>query len=112
MKKQYIILLIFFISSKQLIIGQYLNLTAPIYQGVYQRDANNNGSIPIAGQVVTSGTSYTVVCITRKLDLSGNVISGQAAVSSIITSNAPKGIFNGSISRPIGWYSIDRKSVV
>jgi hypothetical protein len=91
---------------------QYLNLTAPIYQAVYQRNASDNGNIPIAGQIVTSGTSYTVVCITRKLDENGNFIAGQAAVSTTITSNAPKGIFNGSVYRPIGWYSVEVKVTV
>ncbi len=105
MKKIYILLLIFISSSNQFTRGQYVLLTAPVYQGVYQRDINNNANIPIAGQITSpTGSSYSVSC-TNKLNESGVVISGTSSTSSI-TSSAPKGLFNGTISRPIGWYSL------
>lgn len=106
MKKIFILLLIFIISSKQFIKGQYVLLTAPAYQGVYQRDANNNADIPVAGQITSpTGSSYSVSCTTNKLNENGVIVAGTSSTSTI-TSNAPKGLFNGIINRPIGWYSL------
>ena len=110
MKKQYFFtLLILIIFINQTILGQYVLLSAPIYQAVYQRDNTNFGYIPIAGQVVNStGNSYKIECITDRLDVNGNVIGG-SSVTSLITNATIKGVFNGTIGRTIGWYSISVK---
>ena len=87
----------------QTIFGQYILLSAPIYQGVYQRDNTNFGNIPISGQIVNStGNSYKVECITNRLDANGVVIPG-STVTSLITNATIKGVFNGSIGRISAW---------
>lgn len=109
MKKISIILLFFLISGEQFVKGQFVVLTAPIFQGVYQRGVNNYAYIPIVGQVAgPSGLSYQIECITQLLDQNGNAIANTTSTD-LITNNAPKGIFNGSLYRLKGWYSIEIK---
>ena len=96
----------------QTIIGQYLQVSAPVYQGVYQRDNSNNANIPVSGQVFgfpggTPGT-YKIECITNRLDANGTTISGTSSTT-LITNNTSKGYFNGSITRTKGWYSLQIK---
>lgn len=110
MKKQYIFtFLILMMFINQTIFGQYILLSAPVYQAVYQRDNTNYGYIPIAGQIVNStGNSYKVECITNRLDANGVVISG-STVSTLITNATTKGVFNGSVGRISAWFSISIK---
>ena len=67
MKKTYIfVFLIFVLFKNQAAFGQYLQLTYPVYQGVYQRDGSDNANIPVSGQVIgfpngSSGT-YKIEC--------------------------------------------------
>ena len=81
MKKTYIfVFLIFVLFKNQAVLGQYLQLTYPVYQGVYQRDDSDNANIPVSGQVFgfpngSSGT-YKIECITNRLDQFGVVIAG------------------------------------
>ena len=107
MKKSYIfIILIFMLFKNQIIFAQFVVLSAPVFQGVYQRDNTNAANIPIAGQIVGNSTSsYRVECITTRLDMNGNVIPG-SNVTSLITNATVKGVFQGTIIRNIGWYSI------
>ena len=115
MKKTYIfVFLIFVLFKKQAVLGQYLQLTYPIYQGVYQRDASNYANIPVSGQVIgfpasTPGTYY-VECVTNQLDQYGSVIAGTTSTTPI-SSNTSKGYFNGYINRAKGWYSLQVKYV-
>jgi hypothetical protein len=109
MKKQYIFtFLILMIFTNQITLGQYLQISAPVYQGVYQRDNSNNANVPVCGQVFgfpsTPGT-YKIECITNRLNASGGVIPGTSSTT-LITNNTVKGYFNGSITRPKGWYSL------
>jgi Carbohydrate esterase, sialic acid-specific acetylesterase len=113
MKKTYIfIILIFVLLKSQTVVGQYLQLSYPVYQGVYQRDASNNANIPVSGQVFGFPTStpgtYKIECITNRLDANGTVISGTTSTT-LITNNTLKGYFNGSITRAKGWYSLQVK---
>ncbi len=95
-----------------MLIGQYLQISFPVYQGVYQRDNSNNANIPVSGQVFgfPSGTagSYKIECITNRLNASGVIIAGTTATT-LITNNTVKGYFNGSITRSKGWYSLQVK---
>ena len=110
MKKIFIILLFLLISGRQFVMGQFVILTAPIFQGVYQRDMTNYAYIPIVGQVAGPvGLSYKIECTTKRLDQNGNAITNSESTD-LITDNAPKGIFNGSIYRLKGWYSVEIKT--
>jgi len=113
MKKQYIFsVLILLILKSNLIIGQVLQISFPVYQGVYQRDNSENANIPVSGQVIytSSGVSasFKIECITNRLDATGGVISGTSSTD-LITDNTSKGYFNGSITRSKGWYSLQIK---
>ena len=113
MKKIYIfIILIFVLFKSQTILGQYLQLTYPIFQAVYQRDVSNNAVIPVSGQVFGfpngSPGTYKIECITNQLNTVGSVISGTTSTT-LITNNTLKGYFNGSITRSKGWYSLQVK---
>ena len=107
MKKQYVFtFLILMTLINQTILGQFVLLSAPIFQAVYQRDNTNFGFIPIAGQIVNStGNSYRVECITSRLDANGAVIPG-SSVTSLITNATVKGVFNGTVGRLSDWFSI------
>ena len=84
MKKISIILLFLLISGRQFVMGQFVILTAPIFQGVYQRDMTNYAYIPIVGQVAgPSGLSYQIECITQRLDQNGNVIANTTSTDLI-----------------------------
>jgi hypothetical protein len=112
MKKIFTVIMILLFSGKHLIIGQFVVVSAPVFQGVYQRDVNNNANIPISGQIISpSGVSYKVEVLTRRLDPNGNVIANTANTS-LVTNSAPKGLFNGSINRSKGWYSIEIRYTV
>ena len=113
MKKTYIFIILTLVLFKnQTIFGQYLQLTYPIYQGVYQRDNSENANIPVSGQVfgfpTTTPGTYTIECITNRLDANGVVIAGTTSTT-LITNNTLKGYFNGSITRSKGWYSLQVK---
>ena len=97
------------IFKSQITVGQYVLLSAPIYQAVYQRDNTNYGYIPVSGQIINStGSSYTVECITNLLDEFGNVKPG-TTVTTLITNATSKGLFHGTVGRIIGWYSLNIK---
>ncbi len=113
MKKTYIfVFLIFVLFKNQAVFSQYLQLTYPVYQGVYQRNTSDNADIPVSGQVFGFPTStpgtYKIECITNRLDANGVVISGTSSTT-LITNNTLKGYFNGSINRSKGWYSLQVK---
>lgn len=79
MKKIYIfIILIFVLFKSQTILGQYLQLTYPIFQAVYQRDVSNNAVIPVSGQVFGfpngSPGTYKIECITNQLNTVGSLV--------------------------------------
>jgi hypothetical protein len=113
MKKTYIfIVLILVLFKNQTVLGQYLQLSYPNYQAVYQRDASDNANIPVSGQIFgfpssTPGT-YKIECITNRLNSTGAVIAG-TTLTTLITNNTLKGYFNGSITRSKGWYSLQIK---
>jgi Carbohydrate esterase, sialic acid-specific acetylesterase len=113
MKKQYsFIFMILMVFINHVTNGQYVLLSQPVYQGVYQRDNANNADIPISGQVFGFPTStpgsYKIECITNRLNASGVVVPGTSSTT-LITNNTVKGYFNGSINRPKGWYSAQIK---
>jgi hypothetical protein len=87
MKKNYIFIFVLF--KNQVVVGQYLLLSYPVFQGVYQRNALDNASIPVSGQMYgfpssTTG-SYKIECITRLLNSTGSVIG--PAITDLITNN-------------------------
>ncbi|WP_026632795.1 sialate O-acetylesterase [Dyadobacter alkalitolerans] len=79
------------------------NIRAPKQGGVYQRGADNNAAVPIAGQILGATLpNYTVTCTATRVDGNNNPIAGVNPIQ--INLNAPKGIFNGTMTLPKGWY--------
>ena len=94
-----------------MIFGQVLQLSFPVFQGVYQRNNSNNAAIPVSGQVVglpASPGNIKIECITNELNSTGGVIPG-TTTTTLLTNNTSKGYFNGSITRMKGWYSLQVK---
>jgi hypothetical protein len=112
MKKSYIfIFLIFVLFKSQVVFGQVLQLSFPVFQGVYQRNGSDNATIPVSGQVVglpASPGNIKIECITNELNSTGGVIPN-TTTTTLLTNNTSKGYFNGSITRSKGWYSLQVK---
>lgn len=81
-------------------VGQ-INITFPMEKAVFQRSANNNATISIAGNYSSNISSVEARFI--------NVQNSQVIIDwTTFTTNINGGIFNGSVSNvPAGWYILE-----